>query len=81
MIRRTYKGIDNITADDKQEVISIMQQVQLNPLRADRQSVKRLFSLYHEYVYKSPKDMGCSSCVRFVLNFWNKQQKQWEQNN
>lgn len=78
---KQYKGIDNITAEDQELVLKCMEHWQQNRHRPDGEKVKTLFAKYHEYVYKSPSDMSCSSCVQFIYDYWKRYMEDWKNTN
>jgi hypothetical protein len=73
-----YKGINNITDQDKQLVMVTHQRWASNRLNPDRGDIRLLFNKYHEYVYRSPADMACPSCVQFIFNFWLREINKWK---
>lgn len=70
VMNKQYKGIQNITTEDRELVLKCMEHWQQNRHAPDREKVKTLFAKYHEYVYKSPSDMACPSCVQFIYDYW-----------
>ncbi|CAN5432286.1 hypothetical protein BH09BAC1_BH09BAC1_16350 [soil metagenome] len=77
---KQYKGIDNISADDHELVLECFTQWQQNRQRPNREHIKTLFDKYHEYVYKSPSDISCSSCVQFIFDYWKQVTETWKTN-
>ena len=70
VMNKQYKGIQNMTTEDRELVLKCFGHWQLNRHRPDGEMVKALFAKYHEYVYKSPSDMSCPSCVQFIYDYW-----------
>ena len=76
---KQYKGLDNITSNDKELVKECFSRWQQNRHRPNREDVKLLFAKYHEYVYKSPSDMACPSCVQFIYDYWRGVVANWKE--
>lgn len=77
VMSKQYKGLDNITSIDKELIIECFGRWQQNRHRPNKEDVKLLFTKYHEYVYKSPSDMACPSCVQFIYDYWYRIVSQW----
>ena len=78
VMSKQYKGIENITVQDKELILQLFERWQQNRHRPNREDVRLLFCKYHEYVYKSPSDMGCSSCVQFIYDYWDRVTASWK---
>ncbi|MDX2000962.1 MAG: hypothetical protein SFW35_00890 [Chitinophagales bacterium] len=72
------KGIQHITDNDKAAVMDAFHRWERNRLGVAKEDIRFLFTKYHEYVYKSPRDMGCPSCVQYIFNYWQQQIGQWQ---
>lgn len=79
VMKNNYKGIQNITDADKVLVASAFNRWQQNRTRPKTEDIKLLFAKYHEYIYRSPKDMACPSCVQFIYDYWLKTVPTWHQ--
>lgn len=75
-----YRGIQNITDQDKQAVQTAFLRWAANRSRPMGDDIGLLFSKFHEYVYKSPKDKSCPGCVQFIFNYWQQKTLEWQQN-
>ncbi len=78
VMSKQYKGIENITATDKELVRRLFTHWQQNRHQPNREEVKTLFGKYHEYVYKSPSDLSCPSCVQFIYDYWDRITANWK---
>ena len=78
MKQQEYLGVGNITTTDKDEVIRAVKSIQANTGRPDRKYIVTLFRMYHKYVYRSPADTACPSCVQFIYKFWKQQFTEWQ---
>ncbi len=74
---KRYKGIEHITAEDKEQVKLSYNRWKVNRHNPNREDIKLLFAKYHEYVYKSPSDMACPSCVQFIYDYWHSVVAEW----
>lgn len=77
---KQYKRIENITAEDRKLVEDCFGRWQQDRTRPNKEDVKTLFAKYHEYVYKSPSDMACCSCVQFIYDYWQSTIADWQTN-
>lgn len=78
MMQREYPGVEKIDQDDKETVIRAVKNMMAQKGRADRKHIVTLFRMYHKYVYKSPADTACPSCVQFIYKYWKQQFVEWE---
>jgi hypothetical protein len=78
VMNKQYKGLENISAEDQKQVQDCFARWQQNRHQPNKEDVKTLFAKYHEYIYKSPSDMACPSCVQFVFDYWKGVIVQWE---
>ena len=74
-----YKGIENITPDDKAAVEAAFGRWASRRSSPDWGDVKLLFDKFHEYVYRQPADTSCPSCVQYIFDYWNKQTNKWKE--
>lgn len=71
VMNKQYKGIENISDEDRTLVQECYGRWQQNRHRPNKEDIKTLFAKYHQYVYRSPSDMSCPSCVQFIFDYWN----------
>lgn len=70
VMQKRYKGIANITSEDRELIQNCHHRWRQNRARPNNEDIKTLFAKYHEYVYHSPSDKSCPSCVQFVYDYW-----------
>lgn len=80
VMSKRYKGIENISGDDRHLVEQSFARWSENRHRPNKEDVKLLFAKYHEYIYKSPSDMACPSCVQFIYDYWRGVVANWKEN-
>lgn len=78
MKQQDHLGIGAISIEDKEVVVRAVKSIMAHTGRPDRKHIVTLFRMYHKYVYRSPADTACPSCVQFIYKFWKQQFTEWQ---